>query len=82
MKQVFSLLVINLLIELAESQQPVLFPLFFERPQTAALPPKVPKGRPAIEKMKSCCTSLKDADADCKARFCDFNSIGTNNVSF
>ena len=81
MKQVYSLAIIGFLIDLVVcQQQQELFPLFFQGPQSAALPPKTPKGRPPIEKMKSCCTSLKDADADCKARFCDFNSISSNNV--
>lgn len=68
-----------------------LFPLFFQNPQfggfsqlgippQAALPPKTPKGRPPNEKLKSCCNSLNQADADCKSRFCDFNSLSSNTV--
>jgi hypothetical protein len=55
-----------------------LFPLFFQQPQHmggAALPPKVPKGRPPNEKLKACCAKLDQADAECKQRFCDFRSV-------
>lgn len=76
----YSLICIAFLIELTACQQPVLFPLFFQQPVTNPLPPKTPKGRPPLQKMKSCCLSLNQADADCKARFCDFNAISSNNV--
>ncbi|KAI1728529.1 DB module domain-containing protein [Ditylenchus destructor] len=62
-----------------------LFPLFFQQPpqsQQSALPPKTPKGRPPNEKLKSCCNTLNEADADCKARFCDFNALSSNTVLF
>ena len=33
------------------------------------------------EKLKQCCSTLKDADKECVERFCDFNAISQTNVS-
>ncbi|CAI4231711.1 unnamed protein product [Auanema sp. JU1783] len=32
------------------------------------------------DKLKQCCSTLKDADKDCVDRFCDFNAISQTNI--
>lgn len=68
-----------------------LFPLFFQnpqfqafqrQPQQVALAPKERKGRPPNEKLKQCCSTLDQADAECKSRFCDFSALSSNTVIY
>nr|CAD2126591.1 unnamed protein product [Meloidogyne enterolobii] len=61
-----------------------LFPLFLQppEPQFQSLPQKQPNGHSPNEKLKMCCATLNEADADCKNRFCDFSALSSNNVLF
>ena len=63
-----------------------LFPLFNifnmnHQSPASVLPPKRRKGRPPNQKLKACCATLQQADAECKQRFCDFSALSSNTVS-
>ncbi|TMS40172.1 hypothetical protein L596_006585 [Steinernema carpocapsae] len=57
---------------------------FFQQPyvppQPVGPPPPVRVGRPANEKLRACCEKLPNSDAECKARYCDFNALSSNTV--
>lgn len=45
------------------------------------LPAVTRKGRSPNQKLKACCRQLPQADAECKARFCDFDAIRSDMVN-
>ncbi|CAJ0606389.1 unnamed protein product [Cylicocyclus nassatus] len=71
----------------AELQQPVALQPFRRPAAAAAGKPQhqalsksqaiygVPGRRNANQKLRTCCRGLKDADIECRRRFCDFNAL-------